>query len=268
MAHSTTLTLFLVTLLSTQEFALGGNYKGYYDCGPIEFCLSTAGRRFLTNLPRFDWHPSPDEQGTLFYDTCTKTAVLNAKVYPENGDDVSLDLNAVFTNPVKSVDECFCHQEFGANYTDIQEQCDQKFYRESGSTQPFCPKCELDQCNIAAENRPDNGAPDPIYANWIFYQNTTGMVTGSGIPLFHKLLEDRYRLVPTLEGDKCTIDTTNYPLPQLYCTNPFDVEGQLGYGVNGKDQNCGMSFWFRCLEDGNFPKRAAFDVNFDFVPCN
>jgi len=103
------------------------------------------------------------------------------------------------------------------------------------------PNCEANQCQIALQN----GAPQPIWQNWSFYNKTDGCLTGPGVSLFRSEIN---RAFPNTdpEAHQCTPTIAGSPRAQMFCTDYSDPENGKGWGVNAKNQKCGLSFWFNC----------------------
>uniref|UniRef100_A0A7S3UYL4 Uncharacterized protein n=1 Tax=Aplanochytrium stocchinoi TaxID=215587 RepID=A0A7S3UYL4_9STRA len=71
---------------------------------------------------------------------------------------------------------------------------------------------------------------------------------------------------------ECTLDITNLPLAQFYCSDLDDPFNAYGYGVNAKNLHCGFASWFNCAEDlealgGENLFQHTGDLNFDILPC-
>lgn len=237
--------------------------------------LDSKGRTLLRWVPfrNFEVNVNPE----------AGTATLSGGVVPlgEEDEENLLTINFEYSDPV-DFEQCFCASAAFAgsltdpNYKRIETKCDlERFMSRPAEAEDllFCPTCENDQCRIANKERDENGAPEPIYADWSFFQTVTGSLSGPGLELFRRTIIEGFEsfgLDP--EITTCTPDITNLPLPQLECSNLDDPSIGFGYGVNGKNQNCGFSSWFNCEEDveqlgGGMLKTHVADINLNIIPC-
>lgn len=193
-------------------------------------------------------------------------------------EDICLDIDITLAER-KTIDDCYCSSELAPwvddfdnpSYKKVQKKCTMEAYDDrSGNAADLllCPACKKGTCNTAKKKQQKNGAPNPIYKDWDFYQTTSGSISGSGM---EKFLKELKKCVPDVPMDitTCTPVVNNLFLPQMYCSD-YDVpENGYGYGVNAIDQECGLSFWFNCQEYLPFLEDVShcLDLNLNFRTC-
>lgn len=188
------------------------------------------------------------------------------EVKSNNKFDLSNEILLDFTLHNKATaNECYCailpfvDSYLDPNYNRVQSKC-AKEYAQAQPSNFLCPKCENKLCQKAAKF--DN-APMPVYDSWNFYSAIDGTIQGPGISSFIKKATGES--VP--DDFVCSMDIEGLPLAQMYCSNTTDYVSGFGYGVNGKNFNCGLSFWFSCQELSSTSLFNIGDINLEFGRC-
>jgi len=259
----------------------------YEFCG-FSYSRGTGGG-LLVNVdegtPTLEW----DEFGDfdIVWKVDKGTLTFKGEVQPEPSSkygtfeegEMVLEVDIKFSEPV-GFDSCYCASTLAPwvsnvekpDYTEMQKDCRYEVYNNRPAAAEdlyFCPKCENRLCNKASNGFGSSGAPKPVYRDWTFYTKVEGTLSGPGLALFRQVMIDTFPDAGLKEDIKeCTLDITSLPLPQFSCNTPDNPFDGYGYGVNGKNQNCGFATWFKCKEDEDvlsFPHIA--DFNLEILPC-
>eukprot|EP00511_Aplanochytrium_stocchinoi_P006763 CAMPEP_0204840778 /NCGR_PEP_ID=MMETSP1346-20131115/38956_1 /ASSEMBLY_ACC=CAM_ASM_000771 /TAXON_ID=215587 /ORGANISM="Aplanochytrium stocchinoi, Strain GSBS06" /LENGTH=564 /DNA_ID=CAMNT_0051978389 /DNA_START=18 /DNA_END=1712 /DNA_ORIENTATION=+ len=259
--------------------------------GTVELCAERVrpGLGAVTQVDRANsatqiWVPTTGSNFNVNIDFDAGTAQVFGQLFPVGGDKVAdrLEFNATLSMQT-GIDDCYCSQPFIAGppsntkYKNVN-RCGPIAYSERKPAYKdllLCPHCQKGQCFRAdtSVRKHVSGIPKPIYSDWVFYETVDGSIGGPGLEKYRSQIRQTFKMVPDTI-DSCTIDTTNLPVPQLYCTD-FDIpENGYGFGVNGFNQKCGLSFWYNCAEDRPFlpPKNKDVkvheaDLNVNLVTC-
>mmetsp|Transcript_14828 Transcript_14828/g.17383 ORF Transcript_14828/g.17383 Transcript_14828/m.17383 type:complete len:321 (+) Transcript_14828:275-1237(+) len=273
----------LITTYATNAVAAGPIklYAEAYE--PDKHLLATVRRK--TGQTVQEWVPHGLFYVTIAPDFSSVQLDGTLKLNKGPNQDKMIDIAFTFSG-LRHVGGCFCASEpfsdkFGGspnhpNYISAEKYCTrQNKNNEEINTldQYFCPKCELGQCQKARLQ----GAPEPIWENWSFYTESSGQMTGDGLPLFRNKIKKEF---PEINANllECEPNIRNMPLAQLYCSdydNP-SFPSAKGFGVNGKNQKCGFAVWFNCEKDlapldaasknpNGFSNHMA-DINLNLLP--
>mmetsp|Transcript_5819 Transcript_5819/g.7032 ORF Transcript_5819/g.7032 Transcript_5819/m.7032 type:complete len:326 (+) Transcript_5819:319-1296(+) len=251
---------------------------------PSQHLLVTTGKNAK---PTSKWIPAPNTVFRVTFEENFTSVTLSGELRERNSpasDTIIMDYT-FFEN--HGVDTCFCADqtfltEFNAGteekplYFRVQQNCNfNNVYNPVLNPEglDYCPFCETGQCGIARAN----GGPMPIWTEWQFYSAAEGTLSGDGMPIFRDAIAETF---PVIDESilACDPNLRNQPSAQIFCTNYTDPNSGSGYGVNGKNQKCGMAVWFNCDEDldaldstttvpPGFIKHEA-DINLNLVPCD
>uniref|UniRef100_A0A6S8CQX2 Uncharacterized protein n=1 Tax=Aplanochytrium stocchinoi TaxID=215587 RepID=A0A6S8CQX2_9STRA len=278
MALFITFFVFVVVGASTTEIDMEMCAEAYHPYGHLLANLNKRGQ------PTVSWFPKGNFYITVGDNYIRLKGSLVTRI-PGGNQDKILEMDFTFTDE-RATDQCFCgSQDFVnyvgtnsvsmPNYNMVQNRCTGKLQRDpyvNPNNLDFCPKCERDQCRRAREA---GKAPAPIYRDWRFFNDVSGTLSGDGLPVFREKIHDIFKAVdPSLHS--CTPTIKGLPLAQFYCSNMTDPDYGRGFGVNGKNQKCGMAVWLNCEEDiptldagatnGIFSGHVM-DINLNFMKC-
>uniref|UniRef100_A0A7S3PBK7 Uncharacterized protein n=1 Tax=Aplanochytrium stocchinoi TaxID=215587 RepID=A0A7S3PBK7_9STRA len=296
--HDCLLTLcFLLLLLNEPKLrVIAAAQNGIYEFCAVSHGYNTKDDGFFIaqvnqeNKVTQKWFPV--NPFAVVYNEAAGNLSLVGEVYPEvykefENNFMSVELE--FSKP-KQYTGCYCASpEFqkkrgtwtDPSYSHIEKKCTKDKYMaylgepNADTGLSHCPKCEGGLCKEAKANRQKNDARTPIYEEWDFFQTVTGKLGGPGLRIFRKELFDTWYGDEPIEPEyeECNLDISTQPLPQAYCSNYSSPDDGYGYGVNGKNQECGMGTWFTCTEDQNYlneeyvGKFHIGDINIRFIKC-
>mmetsp|Transcript_7739 Transcript_7739/g.8879 ORF Transcript_7739/g.8879 Transcript_7739/m.8879 type:complete len:343 (-) Transcript_7739:52-1080(-) len=261
--------------------------------GAEHLCAEEANRHLLVNVnkrssPLVEWVVPPS--GRFYFSIADDFSYVRMQgtLIPRNHKDPwshYLNLDYLLYNE-HNVSDCFCASNYfqklpqvkgfmkWPNYKNTEKFCN-GLLAENPQINPeglkWCPTCEFGQCQRAREL----GASEPIWQDWSFYNQSSGSMTGPGVELFRQTIKEVYPVV-NASINQCTPTLQRLPSAQMFCTNYSNPEEGRGWGVNAKNQKCGLSFWFNCEEDlealnaetAPLPYRGhVADINLDIITC-
>eukprot|EP00924_Labyrinthula_sp_SR-Ha-C_P005858 maker-scaffold_14-augustus-gene-7.16-mRNA-1 protein AED:0.24 eAED:0.24 QI:173/0/0.5/1/0.33/0.75/4/0/1003 len=256
-----------------------------FETGEVKICATAAGKEeaLLINVNdegrgTLPWKIIDDQLFEITYNKFNQDLHLKGKLSTKNPHFPGiLDINLHFMKPV-GYSDCYCASEDiiqqvdSPKYERIEKICTPKKYYESMSNLSYCPKCENRLCD-EAQDQVIEGA---VYAGWSFYTQVEGNISGSGLNTFFlQTLHDlgmKGGITDTTLPDKCSLDVTGLPLPQGFCSDFTLQNDSFGHGVNAKNQDCGFSTWFNCMEHEILPEFQytglhIADINMNFALC-